>query len=535
METHHGDQDGRSAEAREEETRNSINTTGDLLQQSVSEGSNSNAALSQLYLAGAGGLPFNPPHHHHFAASQVGGGANEGLTAPSSSIAQQYFSYGDMIRNAAAAAAPQQAGIFGYPTSTQPQHQQQQQYQLHQQVNALSSSSVSRSVFGTTATPATLLGSPMFAQQTASFADNLSQAASLQPHYQSLMVAPAAAQNAAAGPSTTPATFLGSPSFPLQTAAFADMRSQAASLQPHQSLMVPAAAQNAAAGPSTTPATFLGSPTFSLQTLAFADMLSQAASLQTHQFLMVPAAAHNAAAAGPSTTGPLLVPANLTAAATVGQLLPGLFLHNNTNPRGFVGTPYGSNINRATSFPAAASIAAVNAPTTRPPNTSKVLYIEQDTYELSPYQCLVRKQIELFQQPKSLLQSEITTQGRNRPVVPGQVGIRCRHCGTAERNSRSKYAVLFPSQLLGVYQAAQNMANTHLLKTCKLIPEETRKELHKKRIREKGQKTCKSAYGGGRHYWAETLRVLGVVEGLDRRLRFEANPSRAAASKTPLL
>jgi hypothetical protein len=423
METHHGAENGRSNEAKEE-TENG-DRTGDVLQQSISEGSggsSNNVALSQLYLTGAGSLPFNP-HHHQLAASSLGGGANEGLTVPSS-IAQQYFSYGDMVLNAAAAA--QQAGVVGRPTTQHQQHQPPQQ-QAH---NALYSSA-SHSVFGTT----------------------------------------------------------------------------------------------------TNPATFLGSQTFALQTAAFAHMLSQAASLQPHQSLMVPAAAAQNAAAGQSTTGPLLVHANLAAAASVGQVLPGLFLPpNNTNPGSFVGIPAGNNINQLTSLPSAASIAATRFVAASAPQaaasvpTSKVLSMDQDTYELSPYQCLVRKQIELFQQPQSLLQSEITTQGRNRPVVPGQVGIRCRHCGTADRKSRSKYAVLFPSQLLSVYQAAQNMANTHLLKTCKLIPEDTRKELVKKRTREKGQKTCKSAYGGGRQYWAETLRVLGVVEGDDRRLRLAVNP-----------
>jgi hypothetical protein len=446
MESNHGAGDGRSGSAEaKEETRNGVSiSAGDLLQHSISEGSSSsnNAALSQLYLTGAGGLPFNP-HHHQFSASSLGGGVNEGLTA------QQYFSYGDMVLNAAAAA--QQAGVAGHPTTQQ--QLQQQLHQPHQQANALSSSSASRSFFGTTATSETLLGSP----------------------------------------------------------------------------------------------------TFSLQTAAFADMLSQAASLQQQQSLMVPVAAQNAAAR-PITTNPLLVPANLAAAASVGQLLPGLFLPNNTNTGGFAGTPVGSNINEQTSVPSAASIAAAsaiaasasqssaNALTTTPP-ISKVLSMEQDVYELSRYQCLVRKQIELFQQqPQSMFQTEIIIQGRNRPVVPGQVGIRCRHCGTASRKFRSKYAVLFPSQMLGVYQAAQNMANTHLLKTCKLIPEETRKELLKKRTREKGQKTCKSAHGGGRQYWAETLRILGVVEGEDRRLRFAANtPSplpppaaAAAAARGPL-
>jgi hypothetical protein len=147
----------------------------------------------------------------------------------------------------------------------------------------------------------------------------------------------------------------------------------------------------------------------------------------------------------------------------------------------------------------------------------KVLFLESDIHEVSPYQCLVRQQIEAFAQPES--ETEGNVQGRNRAVLLGQVGIRCRHCGTRPLY-RTRGAILFPSTLLGLYQAAQNMANTHLVKTCRLIPEETRRDLIQVRSKEKGKKTCKSSYGGGRRYWADSLSVLGVVETADRGLRF---------------
>ena len=159
-----------------------------------------------------------------------------------------------------------------------------------------------------------------------------------------------------------------------------------------------------------------------------------------------------------------------------------------------------------------------------PSNNGIVLYLEHDEVELSPYQCLVRKQIELFEEPGLYTgtgKEGATIQGRNRPVLPGQVGIRCRHCGSLRPTLRGRGAVLFPSTLLGVYQTAQNMANTHLVKTCKLIPAETRQKLLQIRTREQGRQTRKSAYGGGRQYWAESIRVFGVVETDQRRLRFE--------------
>ena len=148
-------------------------------------------------------------------------------------------------------------------------------------------------------------------------------------------------------------------------------------------------------------------------------------------------------------------------------------------------------------------------------STGRVLFLENDRYEISPYQCLIRQQIEVFEQDNS----GENMQGRNRPVRPGQVGIRCRHCGMNPRY-RSRSAVLFPSTLLGLYQTAQNMAKIHLIQACLLIPAETRKKIIEARRRENCKNTCKSAYGGGRQYWADSLAVLGIVETPDRGLRF---------------
>jgi hypothetical protein len=152
----------------------------------------------------------------------------------------------------------------------------------------------------------------------------------------------------------------------------------------------------------------------------------------------------------------------------------------------------------------------------------RILYLDQDDDSVSPYQCLVRKQIEVFQATESYLRDK--KQGRNKPVVLYQIGIRCRHCGRLPGNQRAKGAVFFPSQLDGLYQTAQNMANKHLLQDCREIPTSIREELFRVRLKEKGAKTRKSAYGGGRNYWADGVRVLGVVQSPDRRLRL-ASPA----------
>lgn len=58
------------------------------------------------------------------------------------------------------------------------------------------------------------------------------------------------------------------------------------------------------------------------------------------------------------------------------------------------------------------------------------------------------------------------------------------------------------------------MASSHLCEHCQHVPEAIRAELVKLKDR-------KSSAGGGKKYWADGVRVLGVYEDNDG-LRFEA-------------
>lgn len=139
------------------------------------------------------------------------------------------------------------------------------------------------------------------------------------------------------------------------------------------------------------------------------------------------------------------------------------------------------------------------------------LYLSCDDDSLSEYQCLVRKQIELFEARTEDVESN--AQGRNRPIIMGQVGIRCRHCTMLPPKHRARGAIYYPAKLQGLYQAAQNMASGHLCEHCQHVPIPVRAELLKLRER-------KSSAGGGKKYWADGVRVIGVYED-DAGLRFE--------------
>lgn len=138
-----------------------------------------------------------------------------------------------------------------------------------------------------------------------------------------------------------------------------------------------------------------------------------------------------------------------------------------------------------------------------PPSRGICLALQCDTEQLSDYQILVRQQLELFEAGTEDVESN--TQGRKKPVVLNQVGLRCRHCAAFPLRSRGRGAVYYPAKLQGIYQAAQNMAGSHLCTSCQQIPAALKDEL--KRLR-----SLKDNASGGKQYWADGCRALGLYE-----------------------
>lgn len=128
---------------------------------------------------------------------------------------------------------------------------------------------------------------------------------------------------------------------------------------------------------------------------------------------------------------------------------------------------------------------------------------DTDDERMSSYQIMVRQQLEFFIADKKDVES--STQGRKKPVILGQVGIRCKHCSHIPQRKRVRGAVYFPTKLDGVYQAAQNMSTTHLLTSCEAIDEFARKKLLK-------LKETKLIAMAGKQEWAEACRKMGIYE-----------------------
>jgi hypothetical protein len=152
----------------------------------------------------------------------------------------------------------------------------------------------------------------------------------------------------------------------------------------------------------------------------------------------------------------------------------------------------------------------------------KLMSLSCDVDTMSPYQALLRKQIEIFE--ADCQEAQVSIQGRNKPILVGQVGIRCCHCAHVHPMHRTRAAVYFPTKLEGIYQAGQNMS-LHMLQYCPNIPSHVRELLtkYKQEATATSNSTATTSHaGGGKKHWAHTAQVLGVYE--DKRneiLRFE--------------
>jgi len=120
--------------------------------------------------------------------------------------------------------------------------------------------------------------------------------------------------------------------------------------------------------------------------------------------------------------------------------------------------------------------------------------------DISAHGCLVRKQVEFFEAGQA--DAELMAEGRTRPLVLGQVGIRCKHCAHLPPAERASHAVYFPDCLKDIFVCTRNIADRHLVSGCTFIPEDVRRKL------EHGK-----AWGRNlRTHFAEGAQVLDIIE-----------------------
>ena len=135
----------------------------------------------------------------------------------------------------------------------------------------------------------------------------------------------------------------------------------------------------------------------------------------------------------------------------------------------------------------------------------RLVAMPDDQTKLSEHQCFLRLQIEVFQASEEDVSTH--TRGRNKPIVLGQVGIRCKHCSHLPVRQRKKGSTYYPASVLGMYQAAQNMNLTHFQTgVCGNLPNET-KETFTTVLTKKNFSS-----GVGRSYWADSAKQIGLID-----------------------
>lgn len=140
------------------------------------------------------------------------------------------------------------------------------------------------------------------------------------------------------------------------------------------------------------------------------------------------------------------------------------------------------------------------------------LYMGCDDELLSDHQILLRKQIEYFEAGPQEVQS--VTHGRRREIRVGQVGIRCKHCAAMPPRRRPKGAMYYPASLRALYQAAQNMAASHFTASCEMVGEPLKEQFRSFQLAKA------SAGHGGKKYWSDCAKAVGIVE-TEEGLRFK--------------
>lgn len=102
-----------------------------------------------------------------------------------------------------------------------------------------------------------------------------------------------------------------------------------------------------------------------------------------------------------------------------------------------------------------------------------LLASEADEQYLTPIHCFARRHVEVFIANESDLNQPMP--GRKKPIVLGQVGLRCVHCACLPSKERVKRAICYPPTVSQIYHAISNMKHDHFAQ-CKGLPAAAKEE-----------------------------------------------------------
>ena len=134
-----------------------------------------------------------------------------------------------------------------------------------------------------------------------------------------------------------------------------------------------------------------------------------------------------------------------------------------------------------------------------------LLALPDDKISLSETLCIVRENIEVFVATEADVKAPAP--GRKRPVVIGQVGLRCIHCrAAAHQSDKVKRAVCFPSSIKRIYRTVIDMKLDHF-KACRFVPVEFKRKL------EQLKATNARSTGTTMQYFVQASKRMGMVDG----------------------
>lgn len=168
----------------------------------------------------------------------------------------------------------------------------------------------------------------------------------------------------------------------------------------------------------------------------------------------------------------------------------------------------------------------------------RILATPQDESNLNELHCFVRKNIHVFVANENDIAAP--SPGRKKPLVNGQVGIRCIHCVHLPYKDRVKRAVCYPPSVSMIYHAVSNMKFDHF-GACRGLPRHLREDFQRLKEEsqlEKDQKTLKNkpkSRNSTSQYYCKSALDIGLVD-TDTGLRFRgknANTYKSHQSTSP--
>jgi len=135
------------------------------------------------------------------------------------------------------------------------------------------------------------------------------------------------------------------------------------------------------------------------------------------------------------------------------------------------------------------------------------LYMYGDEDVLSPFDCLLRKNLQYY---------EYFDDHGTSNAATGRVGIRCCNCSHLNHSGGGGGGA-FPVCLSDIHAAARQIATTHLMTSCCPVNKQNRVAAELKRLlyEEKNWSSSSSSPKNDkkdRHYWAESAKASGIFE-----------------------